>query len=94
MINGLLEIFFSFSWLVREAYNKKSHIRETPNLLTNANRSTDTEEKNTRIALLRWGIWLSGGGLLCNLQQSPGLHFYPLNYTALLSYAMHFTEKL
>ena len=39
------------------------------------------------------GIWLSGGGLLCTLQQSPGLLFYPLNYTALLSYAVHFTEK-
>ena len=47
----------------------------------------------TRIFLLLWGIWLSGGKLLCTLQQSTGLHFYPLNYNALLSYAVHFTEK-
>ena len=39
------------------------------------------------------GIWLSRVELLCTLQQSTGLHFYPLNYTALLSYAVHFTEK-
>ena len=41
--------------------------------------------------LLLWGIWLNGGGLLCTLHQSPGLHFYPF-YTELLSYAVHFTE--
>ena len=59
---------------------------------TDAYRSTDTKN-HTRIFLLLWGIWLNGGGLLCALQQSTGLYFYPLNYTALLSYAVHFTEN-
>ena len=63
---------------------KKSYIRETPNILINANISTDTEKKHTRIILLLWGIWLSGVGLLCTLYQSTGPHFYPLNYTAAL----------
>ena len=43
---------------------------------------------------LLWGICLIGGGLLCTLQQSTSLHFYILYYTALLSHAVHFTEKL
>ena len=34
-----------------------------------------------------------GGGLLCTLQQSTGPHFYKLNYTALVSDAVHFTAK-
>ena len=71
---------------------KKSCIRETPNRSTDANRSTDTEKNKQGFFFFfrRFG----GGGLLCPLQQSPGLHFYPLNYTALLFYAVHFIEKL
>ena len=41
-------------------------------------------KKHTMIFLLLFGIWLCRVGLLCTLQQSIGLHFNPLNYTALL----------
>ena len=81
-----------FQTLTVNNYKKKSRIRETPNLSTDGNRSTNTE-KNTWIFLLLQGIWLSGGGLLCTVQQSTGLHLYSLIYTAFLSYAVHFTEK-
>ena len=50
-------------------------------------------EKKHAIICFSWGIWWSGDWLLCTLQQSPGLHFYPLNFTALLSYAVHLTKK-
>ena len=66
-------------------FYKKSSMREGPNISNNANRRTDTKTKlqKTRIFLLFWGIWLSGVGLLCTLQQSTGLYLNPLNYTAL-----------
>ena len=35
-----------------------------------------------------------GGTLLCTLQQNPAPHFYPLNYTAFLSQAVHLTTKI
>ena len=38
-------------------YNKKSRIQETPNLSTDANKSTNTEKKHTRIFLLRQGFF-------------------------------------
>ena len=51
------------------------------------------QKKITWILIFIWGILLSRVGLLCTLQQSTGLHFYPLNYTALLFYAVHFIDK-
>ena len=35
---------------------EKSRIRETPNLSTNANRSTDTVKKHTRVFFFFWGF--------------------------------------
>ena len=64
---------------------QKSRIRATQNL------SKDARKNLTRIFLLLLRIWLSLDGLLCTLQQSPGLRFYSVNNTALLSYAVHFT---
>ena len=69
---------------------KISHTGDTQSNLI----ETPIHNKHTRIFLYLWGIWLSRDGLLCTLKQSHGLHFYPLNYTALLSYAVHFFKKL
>ena len=93
IIPKILEIYLNFETLHYLTKEEKSRIQETPNLSTDAIRSTDTEKNIQGFFLLLWGICLSGSGLLCTLQQSPGLHIYPLNYTALLSYAVHCTEK-
>ena len=71
---------------------KKYRILEIPNLSTDANRSTNTE-RNIQGFFLLWVIWLSRGGLLCTLQQSNGLHFYPLNYTALHFFPIEHNKK-
>ena len=56
---------------------KKSRIRETTNLSTDADRHTDTE-RNMRKNLL-WWIWIGGGGGWC------AVHFTADNLSTLLS---------
>ena len=65
-----------FIWSNSHTDKKKSRIRKTQNLSTDANRSTNTERNIQGFFLFR-GIWLSGGGLLCTLEQSTGQHFCP-----------------
>ena len=48
------------------------------NLMIDANRRTDIEEKNIQGFFFFFGGF-GGGGLLCTLQQSAGQHFYQLN---------------
>ena len=46
--------------------SKKSRIRETTNLSTDADRHTDTE-RNMRKKNFLWWIWIGGGGVRCAL---------------------------
>ena len=65
---------------------KKSRIRETPNLPTDANISTDTEKTYKDFSSsLRDLIKRGWAAVHFTLQRSTGLHFYPLNYTALFN---------
>ena len=47
-----------------------------------------------RIFLLLQGIWFGGGGAAVHSTAEHWSTFYPSNYTALLSHAVHFTAKL
>ena len=89
----VIDIYNVFMYCgVYKGFKKILHMGDTVFLDRCLYKHRYREKKFTRFFLL-WGIWLSEGGLLCTLQHSPGLYFYSLNYTALLSYAVHFNEK-
>ena len=63
---------------------KKSRIRETTNLSTDADRHTDTE-RNIKDFLLLRGIWLGGG-------VGGAVHFTAEHLSTLLSIELHCTH--
>ena len=70
-----------------------SGIRETLNVSTDASRSTDTQKKHTRNFTSSLGDLVKRGWAAVHSTSEPWFTFYPLNYTAPISYAVHFTEK-
>ena len=72
---------------------KKSRIRETPNLSTDARRSPDTE-KNIQGFFFFFGGFGQADVSSCAFYSRVMVYiFCPLNYTALICYAVHLTEK-
>ena len=75
---------------------KIPHTGDTKSLdWINADRHTDTE-RNIQGFLSSLGdlVREGGGGLVCTVRPSTGLHLYPLNYTVFVSKAVHFTARV